>query len=69
MNPTRVASALRQLADAVEAPEDIPNEQPSSSRIRRAKTLVRPAGESDEVAAAKARRLLRANGYRKVDDE
>lgn len=69
MNPTRVASALRQLADAVEAPNEVPNEKPSSPRLRRAKTITRPAGESDEVAAAKARRLLRANGYRKVDGE
>ena len=67
MNSKRVASALRLLADAVES-EDVPKEKPSSPRMRSAPMIVRPAGESDEVAAAKARRLLGARGYRKVKE-
>ncbi len=33
---------------------------------RRTRNIVRPAGESDELASAQARRLLRQHGFREV---
>lgn len=72
MNRTRVAALLRELADEFEgAPSSEPIEIESSTNVqpkrRAAKPrLVRPEGESDDLARAKARRFLKDNGFTKV---
>lgn len=65
MNHARVVAILRELADALEE-DAVP--APDSSRSparkqRRAREMVRPAGESDPVAAARAARILRERGF------
>lgn len=65
MNLARVAAALRELADAVEADDELAEDRPSRPR-RRPRTLkmpVRPAVEVDELAQARADRALRRRGF------
>ena len=65
MNRTRVAAALRELADALEADGDVVEDRPSRPR-RRARTIkmpVRPAMQVDELAAARAEQALRRRGF------
>ena len=69
------SNILRDLASLIEelalmADEDETNNTPTSptkaKASRRTRTIVRPAGESDELAAAQARRILQAHGFAEV---
>ena len=75
MNPARIANLLEELADAFRdeaAPTDEPCEEPRSAsspdatQPTRLRIPMRPAGESDELARAAARRALRENGFLEV---
>lgn len=61
-----LAEALEQLAreEACEAAVAVPPSAPSSrSRVRQARPIERPAGESDEVARHRARKILKNHGF------
>lgn len=70
MNAARIALLLRELADEFDLidrprmPDDAPAPPKSKPRKKRARTLVRPAGESDDMASFEATRLLRRNSFR-----
>jgi hypothetical protein len=67
VNRARVAELLRELADEFAAPEaEAFRPAPKPVKPPPKPRLVRPEGENDEVAAAKARQFLRGNGYTKV---
>jgi hypothetical protein len=52
------------VADALEASaESEAPAQPKRDRRRKPRRMVRPPGESDEVARQAARRILRQHGY------
>lgn len=63
------AHAQLALAEALEerALDDgvagVPEAPSSRSRVRRARAIERPAGESDELAAARAQKILRGRGF------
>lgn len=64
MNTTRVAALLRELADELEG---VPEAEPShtrAKRVRRPRTIVRPAGEATPIISAQAERILRDKGFR-----
>ncbi len=62
----RISALYRELADAFEELEmgerGEQSTEDGSSRRRRPRELVRPEGDNDEVASARARRMLRKNG-------
>ena len=66
MNRARVASLLRELADALEE-NDIPEAEGSRPRAkrpaRRPRALTRPDGEATPLVAAQAARLLKDRGF------
>lgn len=76
MNHARVARLHRELARvheelavALEEGGDAPDTQAPTTRKSAPKSrprLVRPEGESDDLAKAKARRFLRENGLAQV---
>lgn len=55
----KLSALILELAES----EDRPQSQAEPKRIARARTRTRPAGESDDIAKAKARRLLRDSGF------
>ena len=67
MDPARIASALAKVEQARRMLDDAVRELAEAAAIPandvRARSVRRPAGESDEVAAARARRILRAHGF------
>jgi hypothetical protein len=64
MNRSRLAAVLHELVDVIVSDYTLlPVESP---RPRSPRTPVRPAGESDELARAAARRALRDHGFMKV---
>ena len=78
MNAARVARLHLELARihgelaAELGGEEVSEDEPSRPQPKRTKTpprprLVRPEGESDDIAKAKAARFLRQNGYVKVE--
>jgi hypothetical protein len=62
MNASRIAQLFRDLADAFLDREE--HREPAQTS-RRSRTVVRPAGESDDLARAAARRALRDYGFLK----
>jgi predicted flap endonuclease-1-like 5' DNA nuclease len=65
------AHASLALAEALEEAareEDVtavvvPSAPSSRSRVRRARPIERPAGESDDLTAARARKILKGHGF------
>jgi hypothetical protein len=41
----------------------VPSAPSSRSRVRRARPIERPAGESDDLTAARARKILKGHGF------
>ena len=66
MNLPRVVEIQRQIAALARELEEALEEDAAKDRSRRPRrplALVRPPGESDDVARAKARSLLRKHGF------
>lgn len=64
MNRARVAQLLRELADEIEAPNDVDEiARARAKRKRREPMLTRPDGEASPVAAGQARKILRDRGF------
>jgi hypothetical protein len=57
VNARKLALALRMAAEALEELE------PQDDTRKRSRSLVRPAGENDALAAARAKRILRDHGF------
>jgi hypothetical protein len=67
MNRALVAALLRELADAIEAPDDSTVHgaaAPAPKRARRQREIVRPPGEAPPAVAEQAARILRNRGFR-----
>jgi hypothetical protein len=66
MNRALVAALLRELADAIEAPEDpaVDGATTRRRRARRPREIVRPPGEAPAEVAEQAARILRNRGFR-----
>jgi hypothetical protein len=63
MNSSRIAQLFQDLANAFLEGEEATEPVQAS---RRSRTVVRPPGESDDLARAAARRALRDHGFLKV---
>lgn len=75
MNRDRAAAARAKMHEAIDeyldaleerAVESVAGSPPVPPKPRSKPRLVRPEGENDELAAAKARRFLRQNGLAQV---
>lgn len=63
MNPTRIAAALRELADAIEDGAVEAPTMPQDAPVRRKpRTYPKPLAPPSEHALGAARRMLRRNG-------
>ena len=62
MNPRAVATALRLLADAIEAPAEGAPVAPPSKPRKRKPSAVASVPVPDEVSAERARQVLRRKG-------
>lgn len=60
MNPARIARALRELADAIEAP---PDEVPAKVPPKTKEPYARPAGDVTATDRSRAERALRRRNY------
>lgn len=63
MNRPLVASLLRELADAIEAPDEEAAKKKTGRKS--GPRLVAPDGPVDELARARAERILHDRGYRR----
>lgn len=65
MNRARVAALFAALADEFARPDgdEQPEEDLPSRPPRRARTIVAPPGEADELTRARAKRVLREHGF------
>lgn len=68
MNRARVAALFAALADEFARPDgeeqlEQPEEDRPSRPRRRARTIVAPPGEADELTRARAKRVLREHGF------
>ena len=61
MNVSRVARALREMADALDDDATENSRRPRAKAIRR--IVAPPPAKVDDVTRARAKRLLRANGF------
>jgi hypothetical protein len=78
LSKTAIAAALRAAAESLEesskldeAPEETraPHQsQTTLKAVRRARKLVAPAGQADDLAQHRAKQLLREHGLREVDE-
>lgn len=58
-----LAEALEEAAREDDFTAVVPTAPSSRSRVRRARAIDRPAGESDDLTAARARKILKGHGF------
>jgi hypothetical protein len=58
-----LAEALEELVREEDLATMAPPAPSSRSRVRRARAVERPAGESDDLAAARARKILKGHNF------
>jgi hypothetical protein len=63
MNASRLARLFREIADELDSSTSAPKRAAPPASRPRASRLPRPAGETDDVTRARARRALRDAGF------